>query len=58
MSHRLANGHPTIRAQQTENLDEEIEPIYGPLIISTDPFTLEEHRIAKTSINEEKSLWR
>ena len=38
-----------------ENPDEEIEPIHGPLDINTDPFTLEEYRIAKTSIKEGKA---
>ena len=38
-----------------ENPDAEIEPIHGPLKISTDPFTLEEYRIAKVSIKEGKA---
>ena len=36
-----------------ENLDEKIEPIHGPLNISNYPFSLEESRIAKTSIVKE-----
>ena len=38
-----------------ENPDEEIEPIHGPLNISTDLFTLEEYRTAKASIKEGKA---
>ena len=32
-----------------------IEPIHGPLDINTDPFTLEEYRMAKSSIKEGKA---
>ena len=38
-----------------ENPDEEIEPIHDTLDISTDPFTLEEYRTAKSSIKEGKA---
>ena len=38
-----------------DNPDEDIEPIHGPLNISTEPFTLEEYRLAKTSIKEGKA---
>ena len=44
-------GQPPV----VENPDEEIEPIHGPLNISTDPLTLEEYRIAKASIKEGKA---
>ena len=38
-----------------QNPEEEIEPIHGSLNISTDPFTLEEYRIAKSGIKEGKA---
>ena len=38
-----------------ENPDEEIEPIHDTLDISTNPFTLEEYRMAKSSIKEGKA---
>ena len=38
-----------------ENADEEIETIHGLLDISTEPFSLEEYRIANTSIREGKA---
>ena len=44
-------GQPPV----VENADEEIETIHGPLDISTEPFSLEEYRIAKTSLREGKA---
>ena len=38
-----------------ENANEEIETIHGPLDICTEPFSLEEYRIAKISIKEGKA---
>ena len=46
-------GQPPV----VENADEEIKTIHGPLEVdvSTEPFSLEEYRIAKTSIKEGKA---
>ena len=44
-------GQPPV----VESEDEEIKTIHGPLNISTEPFSLEEYRKAKTSIKEGKA---